>query len=64
MFVAFEDIGDLTNVKQVEPGNLSATFGSGVRLKTITVEVADDRVTSRIEQRLKWLGSHWGTSVD
>lgn len=60
MLVTFEGIGDPTSVKQVEPGNLAANFGPGVRLKAITVEMTDDPVTSGIEKRLGWLPQQEG----
>ncbi|WP_298305592.1 hypothetical protein [uncultured Erythrobacter sp.] len=56
MLVTFDDISDPTSIKKVDPFNLAATFGEGVELKRITVQVTDDPVTTGIEQRLEWLG--------
>jgi hypothetical protein len=39
-------------VQRVDPANLAASFGPGIRLKRITVEVTDDDVTTGIEKRL------------
>jgi hypothetical protein len=50
--------GDETNPKTVEavdPENLAASFGDGVRLKRVTIERTDDPVTTGIEKRLGWL---------
>lgn len=52
--VTFKDIKDPKTVTQIDPNNLSATFGAGVSLKDITVEMTDDDVTEKIN---KFLGS-------
>lgn len=54
MLVTFGDLADPTSVAQVDPDDLAATFGEGVRLNRITVELTDDPVTSGIEDRLGW----------
>lgn len=58
MLVTFGDLADPTSVALVDPDDLAATFGEGVRLKRITVQLTDDPVTTGIEQRLRW----WGMS--
>lgn len=55
MLVTFGDLADPTSVAEVDPDNLAATFGEGVKLKRITVELTDDPVTTGIEERLGWL---------
>ena len=55
MMVTFKDLRDPTNVLSVNPDHLDATFGSGVKLRRITVTMTDDAVTSGIEKRLGWL---------
>lgn len=55
LLVTFADIKDPTSVTRVDPANLAASFGPGVRLKRIVVEVTDDDVTAGIEERLGWL---------
>ena len=55
MLVTFGDIKDATSVKRVDPQDLSASFGAGVKLKAITVEITDDPVTTGIRKRLGWL---------
>ncbi len=52
LLVTFRDMQDPTSVTRVDPANLAASFGPGVRLKRIVVEVTDDDVTSGIEKRL------------
>lgn len=55
MLVTFADVADPRSVAAVDSGNLAASFGSGVQLKRIVVEVTDEPVTMGIEKRLKWL---------
>ncbi len=55
LLVRFRDTGDPTSVEQVDPNNLSASFGPGVSLRRATIEITDDPVTTGIETRLKWL---------
>jgi hypothetical protein len=58
LLVTFTDIDDPRSVQRVDPANLAASFGPGIRLKRITVEVTDDDVTTGIEKRLGWLPKH------
>ena len=58
MLVTFGDIKDPTSVKRVDPQDLSASFGAGVKLKAFTVEITDDAVTTGIGGRLGWLGEY------
>ncbi|MGB3469481.1 MAG: hypothetical protein WBA51_01500 [Erythrobacter sp.] len=55
MLVTFGDLDDPTSVARVDPDDLAATFGEGVALKRITVQLTDDPVTTGIEERLGWL---------
>jgi hypothetical protein len=55
LLVRFRDIDNPTSVEQVDPNNLSASFGHGVSLRRATIEITDDPVTTGIEARLKWL---------
>ncbi len=55
MLVRFRDISDPTSVERVDPDDLASSFGPGVWLKRITIEVTDDPVTTGIERRLGWL---------
>jgi hypothetical protein len=52
MMVTFGDLADPTSVAEVDPDDLAATFGEGVKLKRLTVELTDDPVTTGIEERL------------
>jgi hypothetical protein len=55
MLVTFGDLADPTSVAEVDPDDLAANFGEGVRLKRITVELTDDPVTVGISEQLRWL---------
>jgi hypothetical protein len=55
MLVTFTDIADPKSVTRVEPADLAATFGPGVKLRRITVAVTDAAVTRGIGKRLGWL---------
>ena len=55
LLVTFTDLTDPTTVKAVDPENLAATFGPGVSLKRLTLEITDEPVTEgKIEQVLGW----------
>ena len=64
MLVTFADLADPTSVTLVDPDDLAATFGEGVALRRITVEMTDDPVTEGIEERLGWLSEVRGALVD
>ena len=55
LLVAFMDINDPNSVREIDPDNLAATFGPGVSLKRITLEITDEPVTEgKIESVLGW----------
>ena len=59
MLVTFDDIADPASVKLVDPANLAASFGPGVRLKAVTLEITKEAVTEgRVEAVLGWLCSY------
>ncbi|KWV91262.1 hypothetical protein [Erythrobacter sp. YT30] len=64
MLVTFGDLDDPTSVEKVDPLDLAATFGEGLTLKRITVQVTDDPVTTGIEKRLAWLREYEATWFD
>jgi hypothetical protein len=54
--VAFKDMSNPQSVVDVDPINLSAAFGSGVRLRPMRVTVTKERVTKANHcERLPWL---------
>lgn len=64
MLVTFNDLAKPESVAAVDPDDLAATFGDGVKLKRITVELTDDPVTTGIEERLGWLPSYFDKMLD
>lgn len=59
LLVTFDDINDPKSVKKVDPNNLAATFGPGYSLKSVTLEITDEPVTTgELEKLLGWLGEH------
>ncbi len=52
MLVTFGDLDDPTSVARVDPDDLSASFGDGVRLKRITVRMTNAPVTRGVVARL------------
>ncbi len=55
LLVTFTDVNDPKSVKKMAPDNLAATFGPGVSLKRITLEITDEPVTvGKIESVLGW----------
>jgi hypothetical protein len=64
LLVTFTDMQDPTSVTRVDPANLAASFGTGVRLKRIEVEVTDDDVTTGIGETLQTIGIEEGHGLD
>lgn len=58
MLVTFGDLDDPTSVERVDPDDLAMTFGEGISLGRITVQITDGPVTSGITRRLVWLSEH------
>ena len=63
MLVRFGDLTDPTTVERVDPDDLAADFGPGVRLRRITVQFTDDPVTTGIVERLSWLSYQRGSLI-
>ena len=54
LLVTFDDITDPKTVRRVEPSDLAASFGPGVALKSVTLEITDEAVTEgRVEEVLR-----------
>jgi hypothetical protein len=64
MLVTFADIADPRSVVAVDPANLAAGFGQGVRLRGVSVEVTDDAVTKGIDKKLTWLDQYYDRMLD
>jgi hypothetical protein len=56
MLVTFDDITKPETVREVDPDDLAAVFGEGVRVKAVTLEITREAVTEgRVEAVLGWL---------
>jgi hypothetical protein len=65
LLVTFDDITDPTTVRLVDPTNLSASFGPGVSLAGVTLEITEADVTKgRVEGVLGWLHSILPNQLD
>jgi hypothetical protein len=57
ILVRFRDLSDPTSVELVDPSDLAASFGAGVKLERMSIEITDAPVTRGIEAVLPWLGN-------
>lgn len=65
LLVTFDDITEPLTVREVDPEDLAAVFGEGVRLKAVTLEISPEAVTEgRVEEVLGWLESLWPKTLD
>lgn len=55
MLVRFRDLNDPTSVERVDPSDLAASFGAGVKLERMSIEITDAPVTYGIQAVLPWL---------
>jgi hypothetical protein len=55
MLVRFRDLRDPASVERVVPSDVAASFGAGVKLVRMTIEITDAPVTKGIEAVLPWL---------
>ena len=62
--VRFRDIDDPATVEEVDPLDLAKSFGAGVKLTRIVVEVTDEPITEEILKRLRWLLALGGRYLD
>jgi hypothetical protein len=57
-FLRFRDIKDPATAELVDPYNLAKSFGPGVRLVRVTIEITHEAVTRGIRKVLPWLSPH------
>lgn len=62
--VTFSDLGDPSSVMTVDPNELEATLGPGVKWRRATIEISDEPITRGIEERLTWLSSYYDRMLD
>jgi hypothetical protein len=59
-FLRFRDIKDPATAELVDPDNLAKSFGPGVRLVRVTIEITDEAVTRGIRKVVPWLSPNVG----
>lgn len=65
LLVTFDDISDPISVRKVDPNDLVTSFGEGYSLKSITLEITNDSVTTdEVDKVLGWLNSIANTQLD
>jgi hypothetical protein len=57
VLVRFRDPTNSASVELVDPLDLAASFGPGVKLKSAFVEITDDPITRGMDAKLPWLAS-------
>jgi len=62
--VAFEDLSDPKTVSIIPPDSMENAFGAGIKIKEITVEITNEKITSRILEILKWLPEFYSKRLD
>ncbi len=55
LLVRFRDINDPATVERVDPDRLELSFGPGVKIVRVRVELTSARMTTGIARRLPWL---------
>lgn len=64
MLVWFRDVKDPRSVLQVDPYDLVASFGAGYRLKSITVQLTNEPVSTGIDERMDTIGIKPNNGLD
>ncbi len=55
LLVRFRDPSDYRTLERVDPDNLAESFGSGVKLRRMTVQITQDYPERRVIRYLPWL---------
>jgi hypothetical protein len=55
LLLRFRDLNDPSSIEVVDPNDLEAAFGRGVRIIGARVEITNEPLTSGIKERLPWL---------
>lgn len=59
LLVRFRDARDPSTIEGVDPDDLSAVFGPGVRLRSITIRTTRSEPAFLLQGRLPWLGTEF-----
>ena len=58
ILATFHDLADPTSVQAVHPADFASAFGPGYALRSITVQITEEPVTTMIKKKLRWLSSY------
>jgi hypothetical protein len=65
LLVTFGDLADPMSVREVKPRDLEAAFGTGYRLKSITLAITDETVTKgEVQKLLSWIQEYFDKHLD
>jgi hypothetical protein len=64
ILVRFRDLRDPRSVERVDPANLADSFGDGISLRRITIQITSDPVTYSLADRLPWFDSYLENHFD
>ncbi|CAH0353332.1 MAG: hypothetical protein WA085_06640 [Sphingobium sp.] len=64
LLVRFRDIRNPDTVESVDPYDLAASFGRGVTLKRITIQITDDPIATGIWRRFPWWQNYRERNLD
>lgn len=64
LLVRFRDINDPKTVEEVDPKNLEASFGKGIKLVSATLQMTDEEVTTGVDKWLGWLEGYYDKQLD
>lgn len=65
LLVTFDDIGRPETAKRVDPANLGASFGPGVALERVGLEIVDEVMAmEHVDQILPWLDQYYDQRLD
>ncbi|MEQ1718350.1 MAG: hypothetical protein ABL907_20605 [Hyphomicrobium sp.] len=57
--VTFADVASPKTVTAVDPEDLRASLGYGIRWQSMAIEITEEPVTKSIEKKLPWLAGPW-----
>jgi hypothetical protein len=65
ILVTFDNLSEPKSVKEVKPSDLAATFGAGYALKSITLEITDEKVTEgKVRTIIPWISDFRNKLLD
>ncbi len=56
--VTFTDLNDPMSARVVPPDQFESVFGTGIRLRDVSIEMTKDDVTRGIKSKVSWIGNY------